>query len=206
MTPKKSIKKQTSFPQPVTLMCSRYFKINAPLLYCPLFSREYLKPQVRIKKIANYHTVHCHPSPSGLTSRIHRLVSVAPLKFYFSPQNFWFFVKTAIYPTIVGKNFNFLVFILMEKAFGIWKSKKWRRKFYASPMQNSPPGSYHHLPGRGNSLIPPRSIFSKIYPPAERGEETMGINSIWNISAKYPTCSIFHTLIFLLLLSLPELP
>ena len=47
-----------------------YFKIKAPIFWCPLFFEEYLKPQVRINKMVNNYTVDYQPSLSGLTSRI----------------------------------------------------------------------------------------------------------------------------------------
>ena len=34
-----------------------YFKINLPILCCPLFSENYLSPQVRINKMVNKHTL-----------------------------------------------------------------------------------------------------------------------------------------------------
>ena len=34
-----------------------YFKINLPILCCPLFSENYLNPQVRINKMVSKHTL-----------------------------------------------------------------------------------------------------------------------------------------------------
>ena len=60
--------------------------------------------------------------------------------------------------------------------------------FTHSPRQNSPPGCYRHPPGRRELLIPPGSVFWKIFPPAEgerkplvfRGyrNEKLGVNGI----------------------------
>ena len=47
-----------------------YFKINTPLFCCPLFSNEYLNPQVRISKMENECNVDYQPSSSGVTSGI----------------------------------------------------------------------------------------------------------------------------------------
>ena len=47
-----------------------------PLFCCPFF----FNPQVRINKMVNKYSVHYHPSPSRLTSRIHPLIE--PIKGY----------------------------------------------------------------------------------------------------------------------------
>ena len=46
-----------------------YFKTNAPIFCCPLFSENYRNPQVIINKMVNKHTVDYHHSPSQLISR-----------------------------------------------------------------------------------------------------------------------------------------
>ena len=43
-----------------------YFKIDSIIFCYLLFSKNYLKPQVRITKMINKHTVDYHPSPSKL--------------------------------------------------------------------------------------------------------------------------------------------
>ena len=48
-----------------------------------------LKPQVKIKKIVNQHTVNYHLNPAELTSRIHPLIFLrTPKWFIFSPECF----------------------------------------------------------------------------------------------------------------------
>ena len=40
-----------NFPQASKIVCSSYFSINAPLLYCPLFSRKNPNHQVGSNKM-----------------------------------------------------------------------------------------------------------------------------------------------------------
>ena len=62
---KKLIKKQTSsawnfLQPPIPVWRSAYipyFKISASILWCPLFSENYLNPQVRVNKMVNKHTI-----------------------------------------------------------------------------------------------------------------------------------------------------
>ena len=65
---KKAIKNQArsawNFLQLPIPACSAYicyFKINPPNFCCPLFSENYLNPQVRINKMVNKHTVDYPP-------------------------------------------------------------------------------------------------------------------------------------------------
>ena len=61
-----------------------YFKINPLIFCCPIFSENYLNPQVRINKMVNKDTVDYHPSPS---SRIHPLVFLWTTKRFISPES-----------------------------------------------------------------------------------------------------------------------
>ena len=61
---------------------------NPPIFWCPLFSENYLNPQVRINKMVNKHTVDYHPSPSRLISRIHPLIFLLTPKGFISPESF----------------------------------------------------------------------------------------------------------------------
>ena len=60
------------------------------LFFC-CFIKECLKPQVRINKKINEHTVDYHPSPSSLTSRIHHLIFLWTPKGFISPEYFLIF-------------------------------------------------------------------------------------------------------------------
>ena len=79
------------------------FQNQSPIFYCPLFSENYLNPQVRINKMVNKYTVDYHPNPSQLISRIHTL-------YFYGLQMGWslfleFFPKP-IYSTLVAEKFQ----------------------------------------------------------------------------------------------------
>ena len=110
---KKVIKKQTGsvwnflqLPIPVCRGANTpYFKINAPIFCCPLFSENYLNTQVRINKRLNKHNVDYHPSLSQLRSRIHPVIFVWPLKgftFLESFLNFFLNLSTMVSNQIYG--------------------------------------------------------------------------------------------------------
>lgn len=45
-----------------------------PLLYCPVFFKEYLNSKFNMNKMIEEHSIKYHPSPSGSTSRINPLI------------------------------------------------------------------------------------------------------------------------------------
>ena len=119
----KQQKKQTcsawSFLQPPIQLCRTvyipYFKINAPIFFCPLFFEEYLNPQIRINIMVNEHTVNYHPCCFGSTSRIHLLIFLWTPWWLITLQNIsWIFFKP-VYPTIVGQNFQISRVKITEK-------------------------------------------------------------------------------------------
>lgn len=117
---KKTTKKQTSpewnFLQP-PIVCSRclitLFQNKCPFYFaCPFF-KEYLNLEVRINKMENEHSVNPHPIPSWLTSRIqsrifHKTFGVLSLS-----KHFLEFSVKAVYATMAGKFFIFMVFRLL---------------------------------------------------------------------------------------------
>ena len=118
---KKVREKQTSsgwnFFQPPIPVCRGgyipHFKINAPIFCCPLFSENYLNPQVRINKMVNRHTVHHHPSPSQLTSRINPFIFLWTPKAFISPESFLNFFMSLYVPPWLWKSFKFMVLRLL---------------------------------------------------------------------------------------------
>ena len=86
---------------------SLYFKITNPLFRCPLFFKEYLNLQVRIKK----QQTQCQLRPKSFRIKISNTssrISKTPLQvhlFYFSEILVSFSVK-AVYCSMVGKNFH----------------------------------------------------------------------------------------------------
>lgn len=149
---KKTTKKQTSpewnFLQP-PIVCSRclitLFQNKCPFYFaCPFF-KEYLNLEVRINKMANEHSVNPHPIPSWLTSRIqsrifHKTFGVLSLS-----KHFLEFSVKAVYATMAGKFFIFMVFRLLVFRC-VCKSKKNEfRDFYSCPpKQNSPLRTFYH--------------------------------------------------------------
>ena len=117
---------------------------------CPLFFEEYLNPQVRITKIVNEHTVDYHPSPSGLTSRIH------PLKFlcFYCFSVFMF----QIYGVKITRKY-------------ICKSKKWICSFLLTLLSKVLP-QVRITPKQKQITHFSRTDFFEIYfPTAERGKD-----------------------------------
>ena len=107
----------------------------------PLLSKEYLK-------MMKQNTVDYHPSPSGLTSRIH------PLIFLWAPSGF-------ISPDLQNICWNFSGSCISHhgrrKFSNLWCQAYWKMHLYVkkmslfifthAPKQNSLPGSYrHHSP------------------------------------------------------------
>ena len=82
-----------------------YFKINTSNFCCPLFFKEYLNPQNRIKKMINEHTVDYHTCPSQLTSRIHPLIFLWTFKGSSLQIISLIFVKPG-YPTMIAEKFQ----------------------------------------------------------------------------------------------------
>ena len=78
------------------------FKINPPIFCCPLFSENYLNPQVRISKMANKYTINYHPSPLQLISRIDPLIFICTSKGFISPESF----LKPVYSTMVAEKFQ----------------------------------------------------------------------------------------------------
>ena len=122
-----------------------------------------LNPDVRINKMLSEHDVECHPS-----FRIHPLIFLWTLKaLSLSRKSVEFSIKFA-YPTMVRENFHKQVKKLYLNFF--------THICYVKPSHSS----YYQHPGRGKLLIPlsPCSVFSKIYPLAERGNGNYVVNYV----------------------------
>ena len=87
---------------------------SIPIFCCPLFSENYLNPQVKISKMVNKHTVNYHPSPSQLISRIHPLVFLWTPKGFMSPELFLNFFLNLYSPPWLQKSFKFIVPRLLQ--------------------------------------------------------------------------------------------
>ena len=144
-----------------------YFKINPPLFYCPLFSENYLNPQVRINKMVNKHTVDYHPSYSQLISRIHFLIFLRTPKGFISPESFLNFFLNLYIPPRLQKSFKFIELRLLGNTFVSQKIESVH--FTYDPKQSSTLGFYHNPPGRRKLLIAPEYCFLKIFFPEQKG-------------------------------------
>ena len=115
-----------------------YFKINAPVFCCPLFSENYLIPLVRINKMVNKDTVDYQPSSSQLTLKIHPLM-LRSWGVYFSIIFLEVFLNLHI-PPWLRKSFKFIVLRLLANTFVSQKIESVH--FYSYPKQNFPTGLY----------------------------------------------------------------
>ena len=68
-------------PQPPNSK-STPIRLHSTLFCYPFIFKEYLNPQVRIKKITNKPSLNYHPTPSELTSRMHALLFLQTLYLY----------------------------------------------------------------------------------------------------------------------------
>ena len=148
-----------------------YFKINPPIFCCPLFSANYLKPQVRINKMVSKHSVDYHPSPSQLISRIFLWTP----KEFVSPESFLNFFLNLYIPPWLQKSFKFIVLRLLANTFVSQKIESVH--FYSCP-QAKLCFRFLSLPvGRRKLPIPPEQRFLKIVFPQQKGGRGRGL---WN--------------------------
>ena len=129
---KKTMKRQIGsvwdFPQPPALVCSScmnpYFKINTPLFCCPLFFKECLNPQVRIKKMANEDSANSYLVSFGRNIKdTSSHISIKSLGLYPSSENLSnFFLK--LYIPLVGKKIKIYDVQITGKSIGYLENWK----------------------------------------------------------------------------------
>ena len=142
-----------------------YFKTNAPLLWCPLFFKEYLNFQVKINKMVGEHRVDHHPS--GLISRVHHHISIDLLGLYLSPEYLLDFLSNKFEThTMVGENFqNYYVQIIGDC---VQESEIESLHFYSSKQVFSQVPIII-LQTDGNYSLPSQAaFFTKFIPPGSR--------------------------------------
>ena len=150
-----------------------YFKINAPIFCCPLFSENYLNPQVRINRMVNKHTVNYNPSPSQLTSRIHPLIVLCTPKGFISPESFSNFFLNLHIPPWLQKCFKF-----MANTFVSQKIKSVH--FYSYPQAKLSPRVLSLPPRQKEITNSFRAAFSEDpFFPQQKGEEDYGVE-LWS--------------------------
>ena len=170
-----------------------YFKINAPIFWCPPFSENYLNPQVRINKIVNKHSVDYYSSLSQLTSRIHPLIFLWTSKGFISPESYLnFFLNLHISPWL-RKSFKFLILRLLANTSVSQKIEV--IYFYSCPQVKLSHRFLSSPPGRRNLRIPPKQRFLKIYFfPADRenyGERYYEVEKVTKIKPTRVLVTIF---------------
>ena len=137
------------------------FQSQCPIFCCPLFSENYLNPQVKINKMVNKHAVNYQPSPSRLTSKIHPLIFLWTPKEFISPESFFIFFLKLYNPPLLRKSFKFIVLLSVSQ-------KIESVHFYPCPQAKFSPW-FLSLPTRQKEIIiPPEQRCLKIYfSPAE---------------------------------------
>ena len=107
-----------------------HFNTNFPIHWIPLFSENYLNPQLRINKMAHKHTDDYHPNPSQLISRKNSFIFRWTSKEFFSPGCFWnFFLNVYIK---VSENFQ--IYSVKVTSKNIYESKNWICLFSLEPQ------------------------------------------------------------------------
>ena len=137
---------------------------------CPLFSENYLNPQVN--NMVNKHTIDYHPSPSQLILRIRPLIFLWTHTGLISSESFMNFFLNPYIPSWLLKSFKFIVLRLQQ--IHLWVKNLNLFICTHAPKQDSPSDFYHYPPDRWELPIPPGQRFLKIFFPwAERGETIM---------------------------------
>ena len=135
-----------------------YFKINPPIFCCPLFSENYLNPQVRVRIsiIVNW-------TPKRLISPVLNLL----LNLYIPP---W-----------LWKSFKFIVLRLLK--IHLWLKKLNLFNFNHASKQNSPPGFYHYPQADRNCPFLPNSIFwGYFFLNRKRGQRIMELKKFTKLT------------------------
>ena len=122
-------------------VCNPYFKINHLIFCCPLFSENYLNPQVRINKMVNKYSVDYHPNPKG----------------FISPKSFLNLFLNLYIPPWLQKSFKFIVLRFLQ--IYLWVKKLNLFIFTHASEQNFPPGFYHYPQADRNCSFLSNSIF-----------------------------------------------
>ena len=159
-------------------------------LLSPLFFEEYLKPQVRINKTVNKHTVNYLPSTSQLTSRIFLVKFMWTTAGFISPEFLNFSLNLYI-PPWLRKNFKLMVLRLLANTFVSQKSESVH--FYPC-LQVQLSRRFLSLPPRQKEIThSSRKAFSEdLFFPQQKGGEDYGVEKVIKIK---PTRNWSHILI-----------
>ena len=116
-----------------------YFKISPPIFFCPLFSENYLNPQVRINKMVNKHIVNYHLSPLQLISRIHSLIFLSYMLLSLPPQ------AEGNYPFLQNRVFSRSIFPQQKRGGGRIMALKKLPKLNLLRVLVTSFDKFHHL-------------------------------------------------------------
>ena len=147
-----------------------YFKISGSIFCWPLFSENYLNPQVKINRMLNKHTVDYHPNPSQLTPRIHPLIFLWTFKGFISPKYLFNFFSNLYISQWLRKSFKFMMLRLLANKY-ICESQNWICSFFLMPTSKTLPMVFIITPqAEGNYPFLPNSVFWRsIFPEQKRG-------------------------------------
>ena len=160
---------------------------------------------MRINKMVNKDNGDYHPGLSGVTSTIHTLRFLYPLReFYPSPEYLLDFLSN-LYLARLKKISKFVMFRLLENTFACQKIES--NHFYSCPEPQAKlsPRFLSSRPRQRETTHSPQEKFSrKSIPPAERGrgEETMNDNALklFKVNNKDKTTFLLNFMSFWLIL------
>ena len=87
-------------------------------------------------------------------------------KGFISPESFLNFLLNLYILPWFRKSFKFIVLSILQ--IHLWVKKLNLFSFTYAPKQDSPPGFYHHPPGRWKLPIPPEQNFLKVFFPEQK--------------------------------------
>ena len=124
-----------------------YFKINGPILLLSLFQR--ISQPSRLDQ-QNSKRKYCRLPPSSfrINVKVHPLILLWTPKGFIFQEYFMSFFLNLYIPRRLRKSFKFMVLRLPENTF-MSQNLFILNLFIFNHVfkQNSPPGSYHHIPG-----------------------------------------------------------
>ena len=161
-------------------VCMPYFKTNPPIFCCPLFSDNYLNPQVRINKMVNKYSVDYQPNPSQLIWRIHRLMFPWTPKGFISPESFLNLFLNLYIPPWLQKSFKFIALRFLQ--IYLWVKKLNLFIFTHASEQNFPPGFYHYPQADRNCSFLSNSIFWRYSFLRRKGGKDYGVENTTKIN------------------------
>ena len=123
--------------------------LSAVLSFLKIFST-HSSGSTKLLLITNYHISIFPWTPKG----------------FIFPESFLNFLLNLYIPPWFRKSFKFIVLSILQ--IHLWVKKLNLFSFTYAPKQDSPPGFYHHPPGRWKLPIPPEQNFLKVFFPEQK--------------------------------------